>query len=227
MEIGQSNHERLAGAPVRRLSDAPDWRYLLQEFDTFYSSCSAGGSKVIRSHQDRVREALAGVIAADAPMLAREPASKPVVAHLPRALDLGRCGAMAGMSRVLSRLEKQLSWEYGYKQVPLSLERNYAYCEILGPQGPIQSDGLILGFVLFAPGTTYPEHNHAGIEESYVSMAGAWSENDSAVYMPGSLIYNPPGYEHRITTGERDPCLLAYAWIGPAERLAQPMMVFS
>jgi dimethylpropiothetin dethiomethylase len=36
-----------------------------------------------------------------------------------------------------------------------------------------------------------------------------------------------PGHEHRITTGEQDPCLLAYAWIGPDERLAQPGMKFS
>jgi len=47
------------------------------------------------------------------------------------------------------------------------------------------------------------------IEESYISVAGAWSENDAAVYTAGSLILNKPGYEHRITTGHEDPCLLA------------------
>lgn len=215
------------GTAVDRLSDAPDWLYLLQAFDTVYRLGSDGGSKLIRSHKERVREALADIIRADPPLLKREASTKPVTAHLPRALDLGRGGALADMSGVLSRCENQLTWEYGYAHVPPALARNYAYCEILGPQGPIQSDRLILGFVLFAPGTVYPEHNHAGIEESYVSVAGAWSENDGAVYAPGSMVYNPPGYEHRITTGDRDPCLLAYAWIGPAERLAQPMMVFS
>ncbi|MEM8664791.1 MAG: dimethlysulfonioproprionate lyase DddL, partial [Pseudomonadota bacterium] len=38
---------------------------------------------------------------------------------------------------------------------------------------------------------------------------------------------NRPGEEHRITTGDREPCLLAYAWIGPAERLAAPEIKFS
>jgi dimethylpropiothetin dethiomethylase len=86
---------------------------------------------------------------------------------------------------------------------------------------------MILGFVLFAPNTTYPQHSHADIEESYISLAGAWSENELAVYSPGSLILNRPGEEHRITTGRYDPCLLAYAWIGPDGRLAQPGMKFS
>ena len=81
-----------------------------------------------------------------------------------------------------------------------------------------------LGFVLFAPGTTYPQHSHVGIEESYISVAGAWSENHAAVYAPGSLILNKPGDEHRITTGDLEPCLLAYAWVGAQERLAAPGM---
>lgn len=224
MEGEPTSKERRAGG---RLSEAPDWLYLLQAFDTFYRHGPDGGSKLIRSHKERVRDALSDIIGADPPLLKREALTKPVAAHLPRALDLGRGGALADMSGVLSRLENQLTWEYGYAHVPPALARNYAYCEILGPQGPIPSDRLILGFVLFAPGTVYPDHNHAGIEESYVSVAGAWSENDNAVHAPGSLVYNPPGYEHRITTGDRDPCLLAYAWIGPAKRLAQPMMMFS
>ena len=111
--------------------------------------------------------------------------------------------------------------------MPRGLARKYAYCEVLGPQGPIVTDRLILGYVLFAPSTTYPQHHHKGIEESYVSIAGNWSENDQAVHAPGSLILNRSGHNHRITTGERDPCLLAYAWIGPPEKLAEPGMDFS
>ena len=45
----------------------------------------------------------------------------------------------------------------------------------MGLQGPIQAEGLILGLVLFAPGTTYPQHRHDEIEESYISLSGAWS----------------------------------------------------
>ena len=210
-----------------RLSDCPDWKYLLQEFDVLYRHGSAGGSKAIRSHRKRVRDTLSAIIDADPAILATEPGQKPVTAHLPRALDLGARAAVSGIARALGHVAPRLSWTYGYPTVPKTLARKYAYAEILGPNGPVAANGLILGFVLFAPGTTYPQHNHQDIEESYVSIAGAWSENDNAVYAPGSLILNRSGVEHRITTGEQDPCLLAYAWTGPADRLAAPGMKFS
>lgn len=46
-----------------------------------------------------------------------------------------------------------------------------------------------------------------------MSISGDWSENDGAVYAPGSLIFNAPGHDHRITTGAYQPCLLAYGWL--------------
>lgn len=98
---------------------------------------------------------------------------------------------------------------------------------MLGPRGPVAATSLVFGVVLFTPNTTYPQHSHRDIEESYVSIAGAWSENDAAVYAPGSLILNRSEQEHRIITGTLEPCLLAYAWTGPDERLATPEMKFS
>jgi dimethylpropiothetin dethiomethylase len=91
----------------------------------------------------------------------------------------------------------------------------------------VQADSLIIGFVLFAPSTTYPQHSHSEIEESYISISGSWSENNAAVFSPGSLILNTPGSKHKITTGDIDPCLLAYAWTGAKERLISPDMNFS
>ena len=207
-----------------RLEDAPDWVYLLREFEALYRLGSAGGSKAIRGHRRRVRDRLAAAIDANPDVLARAPVAKPVTAHLPRALDLGERGAVAGVARALGRVADRLTWEYVYEKVPPALARRYAYAEILGPQGPVRAERLILGVVLFAPRTTYPQHSHAEIEESYVAISGAWSENETAVYAPGSLILNRPGDEHRITTGDHDPCLLAYAWTGPEDRLAAPGM---
>lgn len=210
-----------------RLMDCPDWLYLLREFDALYRWGSDGGSAAIRGHRKRVRDALSAAITANPVIAARPAAQRPVCAHLPRALDLGERAAMQGMARALREVRHDLTWEYGYDSLPKALARKYAYCEILGPQGPVPSSGLILGFVLFAPSTTYPQHSHREIEESYISVSGAWSENNAAVYAPGSLILNGPGQEHRITTGDRDPCLLAYAWTGPAGRLAAPEMKLS
>ncbi|SFJ55517.1 dimethylsulfonioproprionate lyase family protein [Jannaschia pohangensis] len=209
------------------LADSPDWFYLLREFEALYRFGSAGGSPKIRSHRRAVREALSKVIAANPEIVDRPPERLPVVAHLPRALDLGERAAMQGMARALREVQHRLAWEYGYDKVPKSLVRKFAYCDILGPNGAVPCDNLTLGFVLFAPRTTYPQHSHKGIEESYISISGAWSENNAAVYAPGSLILNGSGDEHRITTGDTDPCLLAYAWVGAPEALRAPSMKFT
>ena len=221
MQIAQEN---ASSAPSVCLDDSPAWTYLLREFDALYRHGSAGGSKLIRAHRKRVRDTLSRTIESNPEILSRTPEERPVTAHLPRALDLGERGAVAGMARALSRVSDRLTWEYGYEKVPKALARKYAYCEVLGPRGPIRSDRLVLGFVLFAPKTTYPQHSHQEIEESYISISGAWSENDSAVHAPGSLILNSPGQEHRITTADLDPCLLSYAWVGPETRLHVPAM---
>jgi hypothetical protein len=149
-----------------------------------------------------------------------------VTDHLPRALDLASHGPLSAMARTLARLEPGFRWEYGYERMPKALANRYAYAELLGPNGPVVADSLILGLVLFAPSTVYPQHAHEEIEESYVSLSGAWSENDAAVYAPGSLILNRSAHEHRITIGDRTPCLLFYAWVGPPSRLAAPGMTF-
>lgn len=222
--IEAANTQPPAGA---RLADNPNWIYLMREFDALYRHGSAGGSSAIRSHRKRVRDRLSATMAKNPEFLSRGRETKPVTAHLPRALDLGERGAMQGMARALREIKEALTWEYGYDKLPKSLVAKYAYCEVMGPRGPVRSDQLILGFVLFAPNTTYPQHSHQEIEESYISVSGAWSENNAAVYAPGSLILNRSGDEHRITTGDRDPCLLAYAWTGPTERLEEPSMKMS
>ena len=211
-------------AATTRLTDSPNWLYLLREFDALYRYGSAGGSPAIRSHRKRVRDRLSAAMAKNPNVLETSGETKPVIAHFPRALDLGERGAMQGMARALREVRDELTWEYGYEKLSKALAQKYAYCEVLGPKGPVQCATLILGFVLFAPNTPYPQHAHLDIEESYISVAGAWSENNAAVFAPGSLILNRSGDEHRITTGDRDPCLLAYAWCGPEERLAAPNM---
>ena len=206
------------------LADVPDWTYMLREFEALFRYGSNGGSAAIRSHRKKVRDRLSAALSGNPPVVARPIETKPVTAHLARALDLGERGSMQGMARALREVRNDLTWEYGYSRLPKPLVRKFAYCEVLGPKGPVQVGNLVLGFVLFAPNTTYPQHSHSEIEESYISVAGAWSENNAAVYAPGSLILNKPDQEHRITTGERDPCLLAYAWVGTEARLAAPDM---
>ena len=210
-----------------RLSDSPDWTYLLRDAYEFYRRLSAGGSAKIRRHQRAVRESISRVIKSNPEMHFPAPATKPVTAHFSRALSLGRLERHGRFIRTLEAVQDTLSWQYGYEKVPRGLAQKYAYAELAGPSGPILTDEVILGLVLFAPSCTYPAHAHDGITESYICLSGAVSENDQGVYAPGSLIFNPPEHLHRITVGDINPALLFYAWEGSHEALAHQKMVFT
>ncbi len=210
-----------------RLTDQPDWSYLLRDSYDLYRRQSAGGSPKIRSHQRAVREGISRVIKANAELRFPEPATKPVVSHLTRALNNGRLERHAPFIRAIEAIQHRLTWQFGYEKVPRGLEKKYAYAELAGPTGPVLTDDVILGLVLFAPSCTYPAHAHDGITESYVCLSGAVSENDQGVYAPGSLIFNPPEHLHRITVGDNNPALLFYAWHGSREKLREQKMVFT
>jgi dimethylpropiothetin dethiomethylase len=212
---------------TQNLKTLPDWLYLLREFYELYRYLPAGGSSRIRTHQRKAREAINRVIKENALVHPQPFEDKPVTAHLRRALDEGRADRMASVVRSLDAVSGKLSWQYGYEKVPSGLVNSYGYAEVAGPQGPIITSEIILGIVLFAPGCTYPAHAHSGITESYVCLSGAVSENHQGVYMPGSMIFNPPEHLHRITVSDREPALLAYAWLGQATDLEDQKMVFT
>jgi dimethylpropiothetin dethiomethylase len=209
------------------LSMRPDWLYLMREFDYAYRQGSAGGSAKIRSHMKQVRDRLGKVLTSNPPLQVLDPADKPVNAHFERALDNGLDDSMRSMIRAIENVKAELAWEYGYDRMPRYLMDRYAFADIMGPKGPIQCSNLTLGLVLFAPRTTYPAHSHDGITESYLSLSGHWSENDAGVYAPGSIVLNLPRHTHTITTADREPVLLAYAWCWDSNVLTSPAMRFS
>tara|TARA_B110000046_G_C13025051_1_gene413434 strand:- start:6281 stop:6952 length:672 start_codon:yes stop_codon:yes gene_type:complete len=211
----------------QRLSDFPDWGYLLAEYYAAYRHRSAGGSKVIRSHMKLVREQLSRCISLGPTLNLSLPERKPVCAHLGRALDNGEEDAMRSMVKAIDKIKDDLTWRYGYEKLPRHLTNRYAYADILSPHGPVVCENLTLGIVLFAPRTTYPAHAHHGVTESYICLSGATSENDMGVYVPGAMIINVPKHKHSITTSDTEPALLAYAWTGNSGDLADQNMVFS
>lgn len=210
-----------------RLTERPDWIYLLRELRELYRLSGAGGSAKIRSHQRAVREGVSRILETCPGVVGQEIEDKPVTVHLRRAMDNGREGPTRPIIRTLDAVLPELSWLYGYEKVPRGLAKKYAFAEIAGNRGPVISPQLTLGVVLFGPGCTYPAHAHDGLTESYYVLSGTVSENDEGVWAPGSLIFNPPGRMHRITVSDREPALLAYAWHGTQEKLAEQKMVFT
>lgn len=210
-----------------KLTDHVDWQYLFREFWHLYRFGSAGGNRVIRSHLKEVRNRLNAELEKNPAVAFDQPVRLPVCAWLNRAIDQGLNERAAPLVRSLVRVSGQLTWRYGYERMRPGLARKYAYAELMGPNGPVMSDKLILGIVLFAPKCTYPEHSHDGISESYICLSGSISDGNYSVFMPGSLLFNPPKRAHRMTTGDFEPTLLAYAWVGEPDKLAHQKMDFS
>ncbi|MEQ8320256.1 MAG: dimethylsulfonioproprionate lyase family protein [Rhodospirillales bacterium] len=219
--------ENLAGETTQRISQHPDWKYVLREFYNVYRFSSSGGSKLIGAHMRVVQARLSRVLTSDPALNLIPPDRKPVTAHLGRTLDNGEEERTHSFVRALAKISGELTWQYGYDKMPRSLENKYAYSEIMGPRGPIVCDDLILGLVLFAPDCTYPAHSHSDITESYYCLSGFVSQNHAGVYPPGSLLFNAPGYEHAITTSKFEPVLLAYVWVGDVQTLGGFQMSFS
>lgn len=105
-----------------KLSESPDWQYLLQEFLNVYRHGSAGGSAPIRSHMRHVRERLGRVLRGNPEIQLEAPELKPVVAHLSRALDNGRRDVMEPFIRSFARVTGELTWRHGYDKMPRELE---------------------------------------------------------------------------------------------------------
>jgi len=225
--IPESEPEAEPNLSQSSLLGAPNWLYLIREFDYAYRYGSAGGSAAIRSHMKQVRDRIAKALAGK-PILQRpHPTTKPVAGHLERALDNGLNGAMQSMVKAIDNIKNEFAWEYGYERMPRYLADRYAFADVMGPKGPVICSNVTLGLVLFAPSTTYPAHSHQGITESYLSLSGHWSENDTGVYAPGSMVLNLPQHTHTITTAGREPVLLAYAWCADPDILTSPAMRFS
>ena len=209
------------------LSKRSDWRYVLREYYNIYRFGMAGGSKKIGGHMRTVQSRLSRVLNHDAEFRAPAPERKPVCDHLGRALDNGEQEKTQSFVRAIEKIAPELHWQYGYQDMPKSLEHKYAYSELLGPNGPIVCDNLILGLVLFAPNCVYPAHSHQEIVESYYCLSGFVSQNSTGVYPPGSILYNQSHYEHSITTALYEPVLLSYVWVGEPEVLESFDMSFS
>jgi dimethylpropiothetin dethiomethylase len=217
----------MSALPEPRVSDHPDWHYVLQEFYHAYRFGSAGGSAEIRRHLREVQRRISRCVGADPEITFQPPVTKPVCAHLGRALDNGENERSQTFIRALAKIADLLVWQYGYDKMPRSLEKKYAYAELMGPRGPVICEDLILGLVLFAPKCSYPAHSHQDITESYLCLSGMISENHAGVYLPGSMILNQAGREHAITTSDTEPVLLTYAWVGAPSVLHGFEMTFS
>ena len=140
------------------------------------------------------------------------PKTKPVVSYLNEISPENKTNNYQKLTKHLKKLSSKLYWRYGYQNPSPEMIEKYAYTEVIGPEGPIYSENLIIGFVLLAPNFYYPKHRHTEIEESYLFLNGKTFYNEQLILAERSFILNKAGRVHELKSGLEKPTLILYSW---------------
>jgi Dimethlysulfonioproprionate lyase len=146
-----------------------------------------------------------------------QPAHLPVLRWLPQ---ITGDGAAFGneMVAAVCRAAPSLAWRQTYTSADLDTAflDNYGWSEILGANGPWESERLACGFLILGPSTLYPRHRHEA-EEVYLPLSGtaAWQQGDEIwrERSPGTPIHHASEEPHAMRTGA-SPLLALYLWRG-------------
>src|SRR5262249_3356270 len=91
---------------------------------------------------------------------------------------------------------------------------NYAYAELIGPNGFFPGDDFLMGLLLLGPGVHYRDHHHAA-PELYWLLTGPseWRGGAGEFEMrdAGSMIWHKSRIVHATRTGAT-PLLAVWAW---------------
>lgn len=118
----------------------------------------------------------------------------------------------------LCRAAPSLAWHQTYSAEDLdpAFLSNYGWSEILGGNGPLESERMACGFLILGPSTHYPRHRHEA-EEMYLPLSGtaAWQQGDGVwrERTPGTSIHHAADEPHAMRTGH-SPLLALYLWRG-------------
>jgi len=119
----------------------------------------------------------------------------------------------------LAALEEDLNWRQNpnYSNEAMGQPHymnNYAYAEIIGPNGIYAGNDFLLGLFLLGPGLNYPNHAHPAPELYWIlSGQSDWRMRDEAFSArePGETIWHEPFVPHATNVGAQ-PMLAVYIW---------------
>lgn len=151
-----------------------------------------------------------------------EPSSRPVVDdHLETA-----CGASGHWSGIAAEVAKAvleerdtLRWEVDYEAYEdepdmAALRRQFAWCQLIGPGGPLPCDRVAVGLSIQGPDILYPMHAHKAVE-IYWTIGGTadWKRGLEPWERraPGDAFVHESGVRHAMNT-DAEPMLAVWAW---------------
>lgn len=134
------------------------------------------------------------------------------------------------VAAALAEIEEFLHWKqnpnYSDAVMGDGYMDDYAYAEIIGPNGFFPGSDFLLGFMLLGPRRLYPDHYHPA-PELYWLLTGPsdWrrDKGDFRSRAAGETIWHPPRLSHATRTGA-GPLLAVWAWtrdVGVPARLVE------
>ena len=78
---------------------------------------------------------------------------------------------------------------------------------------PPEPDGAAAALLRYQPGATVPYHRHIGFEHILV-LSGSQTD-DNGTYTAGTLVVNPPGTRHTVSSPEG--CIVLAIWAKPVQ----------
>ncbi len=134
----------------------------------------------------------------------------PVTDLLQKALAplLARRDALAPLAQALADLAPHLVWTTRKTVGPTAspgFDGAHANGMLIGPGGLEERADVWLGLSLMAPGTRYPDHDHAPEEVYLVLSEGEFlqGEADWLARTAGQTVYNTPGIRHAMRAADR------------------------
>ena len=190
---------------------------------------------------DAIRRSLKGDAAAEVRRRLAEqdlsPASarEPVPRRLPATRFLPECVATSmfmspDVAAALAEIDEFLKWKqnpnYSDQSMGPGYMDNYAYAELVGPDGFFAGNDFLMGLLLLGPNVHYRDHHHAA-PELYWLLTGPseWrlGKGDFAMREAGETIWHEPHVVHATRTGS-SPLLAVWAWsrdVSEPARLAE------
>lgn len=159
-------------------------------------------SQLSESEQDEIHKLFLKLRAAGT-LQAQSPGHKPATRYWKKALESISIGPAADLGQVLESLTPYFCWMGNPNYTPENTRQpfldNYAFAEMIGPDGLCYSDTASMGVMLLGPDTYYPPHTHPTIECLYVLTGRVtWhlADGPTSSLPPGTAVFMPEGRPH-------------------------------
>ena len=166
----------------------------------------------------RVNALAAPLLVGELDKIQVEPQAHPALAYLSE-LDASALPLAAPLYKALKRAIPAIRWQVSYTAADGFGDdylNNYAWCDVIGPEGVFLSGSYRIGFGYWRKGIQYPTHAHEP-EEIYLPLAGngVFTTGDTTPRRcgPGEVVHHTPFLPHSIDMSE-GPLLVLFLWHG-------------